>query len=97
MASRLVGLVGLVDVLWRDFHQSPSRRPERRYQLQWPVRVHLGRGGVILATNCGGNGARAASGAWERAHGHRCLNFCRRAGLRRLCCPGGPSGIGHSS
>ena len=26
--------------------------------------------GVIKATDCGGNGARAASGAWERAHRH---------------------------
>ena len=25
--------VGLVDVLWHGFYQSPSRRPE---QLQWP-------------------------------------------------------------
>ena len=25
--------VGLVDVLWHDFHQSPSRRPEQREQL----------------------------------------------------------------
>ena len=30
MASRRVGLV---DVLWHGFRQSPSRRPE---QLQWP-------------------------------------------------------------
>ena len=65
VASRLVGLVGLVDVLWRHFHQSPSRRPEQRYQLQRPVRVHLGDGGVMKATDGGGNGARAASGAWE--------------------------------
>ena len=30
VASQLVGLVGLVDVLRRDFHQSPSRRPRQR-------------------------------------------------------------------
>jgi hypothetical protein len=65
VASRLVGLVGLVDVLWRGSRQSPSRRPEQRYQLQGPVRVHLCGGGVIKATDGGGNGARAASGAWE--------------------------------
>ena len=41
VASRLVGLVGLADVLWRDFQQSPSRRPKQRERLQWPVRVHL--------------------------------------------------------
>ena len=70
MASRLVGLVGLADVLWGDFHQSPSRRPEQRYQLQWPVRVHLCGGGVIKATDGGGNGARAANGARERVHRH---------------------------
>ena len=97
VASRLVGPVGLVEVLWRHSRQSPSRRPGQRQQLQGPFRVHLCGGGVIKATDCGGNGARAASGAWERAHRHRCLNLCHRAGLRRLCCPGGPSGIGHSS
>ena len=32
--------VGLEDVLWHDFRQSPSRRPEQREQLQWPVRLH---------------------------------------------------------
>ena len=97
VASGLVGPVGLVEVLGRRSHQSPSRRPEQRQQLQRPVRVHLGGGVAIKAPDCGGNGARAASGAWERAHRHRCLNVCCRAGLRRLCCPGGPSGIGHSS
>ena len=67
MASRLAGLVGLVDVLWRGSRQSPSRRPRQWEQLQWPFRVHLCGGGVIniTATECGGNGARAASGAWE--------------------------------
>jgi hypothetical protein len=65
VASRLMGPVGLVDVLWCHSHQSPSRRPEQRYQLQWPVRVHLCGGGAIKATDGGGNGARAASGAWE--------------------------------
>ena len=30
VASRLVGLVGLVDVLWRGSRQSPSRRPKQR-------------------------------------------------------------------
>ena len=76
VASRLVGLVGLVDVLWRGSRHSPSRRPEQRYQLQGPFRVHLCGGGVIKATDGGGNGARAASGAWERAHRHRCLKIC---------------------
>ena len=70
VASRLVGLVGLVDVLWRGSRHSPSRRPEQRYQLQGPFRVHLCGGGVIKATDGGGNGARAESGAWERAHRH---------------------------
>jgi len=65
VASGLVGPVGLVEVLWRHSRQSPSRRPEQRYQLQGPVRVHLCGGGVIKATDGGGNGARAASGAWE--------------------------------
>jgi hypothetical protein len=41
--------VGLVDVLWHDFHQSPSRRPEQRGQLQWPSRVHLCGGGATTA------------------------------------------------
>ena len=83
VASRQVGLVGLVDVLWHDFHQSPSRPPEQRYQLLRPFRVHLCGGGVILATDCGGNGARAASGARERAHRHRCLKVCCRRNLGR--------------
>jgi len=30
---RVASRVGLVDVLWNGFYQSPSRRPE---QLQWP-------------------------------------------------------------
>ena len=30
---RVASRVGLVDVLWHGFYQSPSRRPE---QLQWP-------------------------------------------------------------
>jgi hypothetical protein len=83
VASRLAGLVGLVDVLWRGSRQSPSRRPEQRYQLQRPFRVHLCGGGVITATECGGNGARAASGAWERAHRHRRLSVCCRRNLGR--------------
>ena len=65
VASRLVGLVGLVDVLWRGSRQSPSRRPRQWEQLQWPVRVHLCGGGAITTTDGGGSGARAASGAWE--------------------------------
>ena len=77
VASRLVGLVGLVDVLCCHSHQSPSRRPEQRSQLQGPVRVHLCGGGVITATDGGGNGARAASGAWERAHRYQRSLVCR--------------------
>jgi hypothetical protein len=45
VASRLVGLVELVGVLWRGSRQSPSRRPRQWEQLQWPVRVHLCGGG----------------------------------------------------
>ena len=46
---------------------------------------------MIKATDCGGNGARAASGAWERAHRHRCLNFCWvRASERILVRPSAP-------
>ena len=30
VASRLEGSVGMVEVLWRHSHQSPSRRPEQR-------------------------------------------------------------------
>jgi hypothetical protein len=82
VASRLVGLV---DVLRRDFNQSPSRHPEQLEQLQRRSRVHLGGGGVIKATDGGGNGARAASGAWEQAHRHRCLNVCWRAALGQRC------------
>jgi hypothetical protein len=37
VASRLVGLV---DVLRRDFNQSPSRHPEKLEQLQRRFRVH---------------------------------------------------------
>ena len=40
MASRLVGVVGPVDLLRHHFHQSPSRRPEQSEQLQWLFRVH---------------------------------------------------------
>ena len=45
----------------------------------------LWRGGVMKATDGGGNGARAASGAWERAHRHRCLNFCCPSEPRHRC------------
>ena len=55
VASRLVGLVGLVDVLWRGSRQSPSRRPEQRYQLQGPFRARL----------CGGGGGDQ-SDRWRR-------------------------------
>ena len=83
VASRLVVPVGLAEVLWRGSRQSPSRRPRQWEQLQWPFRVHLCGGGVIKATDCGGNGARAASGAWERTHRHRCLKVCPRRNLGR--------------
>jgi hypothetical protein len=66
VASRLVGLVGLVDVLWRDFHQSPSRRPEQRYQLQRPFRVHL----------CGGGCDRSARWLVKRLAGCRSRLTC---------------------
>jgi len=49
VASRPVGPVGLVDVLRRDFHQSPSRRPDQSEQLQGPLRVRLCGGGAIQA------------------------------------------------
>ena len=83
MASRLVWVVGLVDVLRHHFHQSPSRRPRQWEQLQRPFRVHLCGGGVIKAPDGGGYGARAASGSWERAHRHRRVNVCPRRNLGR--------------
>ena len=54
VASRLVWVVGLVEVLWRGSRQSPSRRLEQRYQLQGPFRLHL----------CGGGGDE--SDRWRR-------------------------------
>jgi hypothetical protein len=90
VASRLVGLVGLADVLWRDFQQSPSRRPKQRERLQWPVRVHLRGKGCMKAAERGGNGVRAASKAWEQAHRYLCVNACclhdlgRRPSLCRM-------------
>jgi hypothetical protein len=59
------------------------RRPMQREQLQWPVRLHLCGGGAIKAPDGGGYGARAASGAWERAHRHRRLSVCCRRNLGR--------------
>ena len=49
VASRLVGVVGPVDVLWRGSRQSPSRRPRQWEQLQWPFRVRLCGGGAVTA------------------------------------------------
>ena len=66
--------VGLVDVLWHDFHQSPSRRPEQREQLQWTVRPHLCSGGATTA---------AETARWRRV-GTR-VDWSR---IRR-CCGGG--------
>ena len=91
MASRLVGLVGLADVLWRDFQQSPSRRPKQRERLQWPYPRHLlctlrGKG-YMKAADGGGNGVRAASKAWEQAHRHLCVEVCPRGQLCRTGCP----------
>ena len=60
--------VGLVDVLWHDFHQSPSRRPEQRGQLQWPSRLHL----------CGGGATTAAETARWRRVGTRVDWSCSR-------------------
>ena len=59
------------------------RRPEQRGRLQWPVRLHLCGGGAIKAPDGGGYGARAASGAGERAHRHSCLKVCPRRNLGR--------------
>ena len=83
MASRPVGPVGPVDVLRRDFHQSPSGRPDQSEQLQRPFRVHLCVGVRSKRPMVGGNGARAASGAWERAHRHRRVHVCPRRNLGR--------------
>ena len=47
--------------------------------------------GVITATECGGNGARAASGAWERAHRHLCVEVCLRDLGRRPTSSRSPS------
>ena len=70
--------VGLVDVLWHDFHQSPSRRPEQREQLQWPSRLHL----------CGGGATTAAETARWRRVGTRvdwsCSRRCGRTGFCTL-------------
>ena len=85
MASRLVGLVGLADVLWRDFQQSPSRRPKQRERLQWPYPRHLRGKGCMKAAERGGNGVRAASKAWEQAHRHRCVNACCPSEHRHRC------------
>ena len=83
VAARLVRVVGLVDVLRCDYHQSPSRRPRQWEQLQRPFRVHLCVGVRSKRPMVGGNGARAASGSWERAHRHRCLKVCPRRNLGR--------------
>ena len=73
MASSGIGMVGLADVLWRDFQQSPSRRPKQRERLQWPYPRHLRGKGCMKAADGGGNGVRAASKAWEQAHRHLCV------------------------
>ena len=92
VASRLVGLVGLADVLWRDFQQSPSRRPKQRERLQWPYPRHLRGKGCMKAAERGGNGVRAASKAWEQAHRHLWVEVCPRdLGHRSSLCRN-PSG-----
>ena len=62
VSARMVALLG--------------QRPEQREQLQWPFRVYMCGEGVIKTADCGGYGARAASGAREQAHRHHCLNVC---------------------
>ena len=62
------------------------RRPEQRQQLQWPVRLHLCDRGAIKAPDGGGNGACAASGAWEQAHQHHCLSVCPHGRWGLYCC-----------
>ena len=70
--------VGLVDVLWHGFHQSPSRRPEQRGQPQWPSRLHL----------CGRGATTAAETARWRRVGTRvdwsCSRRCGRTGFCTL-------------
>ena len=73
--------VGLVDVLWHDFHQSPSRRPEQREQPQWPSRRHL----------CGGDATTAAETARWRRVGTRVDWSCSRRCLRSNLCTLGSS------
>jgi hypothetical protein len=96
---RLVGLVGLVDVLWRNFHQSPSRRPDLRERLQWPVRVHLCDRHQVrrliaakAASGAPGAGAPARAVASKLAAAFLSLSVsaaASRALLRASCCPSG--------
>jgi hypothetical protein len=73
VASRLVGVVGPVDLLRHHFHQSPSRRPEQSEQLQWPFRVRL----------CGGGAIKAPDGRRKRrARGERGVGTGAPASLR---------------
>ena len=73
VASRLVGVVGPVDLLRHHFHQSPSRRPEQSEQLQWPFRVRL----------CGGGAIKAPDGRRKRrARGERGVGTDAPASLR---------------
>ena len=73
VASRLVGVVGPVDLLRHHFHQSPSRRPEQSEQLQGPLRVHL----------CGGGAIKAPDGRRKwRARGERGVGTDAPASLR---------------
>jgi hypothetical protein len=78
--------VGLVDVLWHDFHQSPSLRPEQRKQLQWPSRLHL----------CGGGATTAAETARWRRVGTRVDWSCSRRCARSGVCTLGPPRRGNT-
>jgi hypothetical protein len=63
-------------VLWHDFDQSPTRRPEQWGRLQWPVRLHL----------CGGGATTAAETARWRRVGTRVDWSCNRRCLRSNLC-----------
>ena len=72
---------------WAEWYHRSASRSQRVYRPEWPYRRHLRGKGCMKAAERGGNGVRAASKAWEKAHRHLCVEVCPRGQLCRTGCP----------
>jgi hypothetical protein len=73
--------VGLVDVLWHDFHQSPSRHQEQREQLQWPFECTSAMGEQQLRRKRPAGGGSVPESTGAAADDASAVSFARLASL----------------